>query len=81
MKKYIVIGGQYKDYCYGEFDSLHAAKMCATKNAEYWDNWQGWHTPKIYKFTDCYEYDGVYYVFYDTPPYAQKIGNKWEIGE
>ncbi len=48
MKKYQVIGGQYESHWYGESDSLRGAEMIASKNKEYWDNWQGWHTPKIY---------------------------------
>lgn len=48
MKKYQVIGGQYESHWYGESDSLHGAKVIAGKNKEYWDNWQGWHTPRIY---------------------------------
>ena len=48
MKKYQIIGGQYKDYWHGESDSLHGAKIIASRCAEYWDNWQGWHTPVIY---------------------------------
>ena len=55
MKKYQVIGGQYEQYWYGESDSLHGAKIIAGKNKEYWDNWQGWHTPKIYAAEDCEE--------------------------
>lgn len=51
--KYVVIGGQYECYDYGTTESLHAAKLLATKNEEHWDNWQGWHTPKIYKLSDC----------------------------
>lgn len=49
MKKYQVIGGQYESKWIGESDSLHGAKIIAGKNKEYWDNWQGWHTPKIYR--------------------------------
>lgn len=48
MKKYYVFGGQYEWYCYGGSDTLQEAKQLATKNMEYWDNWQGWHTPAIY---------------------------------
>ena len=55
MKKYQVIGGQYESYWYGESDSLRGAKIIATKNEEYWDNWQGWHKPNIYKAEDCIE--------------------------
>lgn len=55
MKQYQVIGGQYESYWYGESDSLHGAKIIAGKHKEYWDNWQGWHTPRIYKAEDCEE--------------------------
>lgn len=57
MKKqeYVVIGGQYESYDYGTVDSLRKAKLLATKNKEYWDNWQGWHTPDIYKIEDTEE--------------------------
>lgn len=53
MKKYQIIGGQYESKWYGESDSLHGAKIIAGKNKEYWDNWQGWQSPKIYKAEDC----------------------------
>ena len=52
MKKYQVIGGQYESCWYGESDTLQGAKVIAAKNAEYWDNWQGWHTPSIYRAED-----------------------------
>lgn len=52
MKKYQIIGGQYEQYWYGESDSLRGAKCIATRSREYWDNWQGWHTPRIYKAED-----------------------------
>ena len=55
MKKanhYYVIGGQYAAYCYGGMPTLTGAKRLASKSAEYWDNWQGWHIPKIYKAED-----------------------------
>jgi hypothetical protein len=55
MKKYQVIGGQYEQHWYGESDSFHGAKVIAGKNKEYWDNWQGWHTPSIYLAEDCTE--------------------------
>lgn len=55
MKKYQVIGGQYESKWYGESDSLHGAKIIAGKNKEYWDNWQGWHTPNIYRAEDVLE--------------------------
>ena len=51
MKKinYYVIGGQYEGICYGGTPTLIGAKRLATKNEEYWDNWQGWHKPRIYR--------------------------------
>ena len=54
MKKnnYYVIGGQYEYYCYGGCPTLIGAKRLATKNTEYWDNWQGWHNPRIYAAND-----------------------------
>lgn len=52
MKKYIIIGGQYFACYYGEANTLTGAKRIAGKNAEYWDNWQGWHLPKIYRQED-----------------------------
>ena len=54
MKKinYYVIGGQYESVCYGGTPTLIGAKRLANKNKEYWDNWQGWHTPAIYAAED-----------------------------
>lgn len=54
MKKnnFYVIGGQYESHCYGGAPTLIGAKRLANKNAEYWDNWQGWHTPAIYRAED-----------------------------
>ena len=49
---YYVIGGQYEYYCYGGCPTLIGAKRLATKNMEYWDNWQGWHKPRIYAAND-----------------------------
>lgn len=51
--KYSVIGGQYRYHWYGDFDNLLTAKRVATKNCEYWDNWQGWHKPSIWLESDC----------------------------
>lgn len=48
MKKYQIIGGQYESHWYGESDTIRGAKIIATKNEEYWDNWQSWHKPNIY---------------------------------
>lgn len=54
MKKnnYYVIGGQYESICYGGAPTLIGAKRLASRNKEYWDNWQGWHKPKIYAAED-----------------------------
>ena len=55
MKKinYYVIGGQYEGYNYGGAATLLEAKRLARRNQEYWDNWQGWHTPNVYAASDC----------------------------
>ena len=55
MKKFQVIGGQYESSYKGESDSLRGAKAIATKNAEYFDNWQGWKKPAIYSAEDVQE--------------------------
>lgn len=57
MKKinYYVIGGQYEGYNYGGSKTLLGAKRLAGRSKEYWDNWQGWHTPAIYAAEDCEE--------------------------
>lgn len=52
---YYVIGGQYNIVNYGGCETLLGAKRKATRNAEYWDNWQGWHTPAIYDAADINE--------------------------
>lgn len=61
MGKYAVIGGQYDHYCHGTTPTLLGAKRLARKSQEYWDNWQGWHTPSIYAVKDCrsYGYGGL----------------------
>lgn len=50
---FYVIGGQYRYHCYGGTPTLIGAKRLANRNQEYWDNWQGWHTPAIYSAEDC----------------------------
>lgn len=54
---YAVIGGQYEMHYYGACETLIGAKRIATRNEEYWDNWQGWHKPVIYAFEDTYEWE------------------------
>lgn len=51
-RNYYIIGGQYETCYYGASDTLRGAKCIATRHAEYWDNWQGWHKPNIYKADD-----------------------------
>ena len=58
--KYYVIGGQYAAYCYGAAPTLLGAKRLAGKNPEYWDNWQGWHYPAIYRAEDVREVVNFY---------------------
>ena len=62
MKKinYYVIGGQYEGYNHGGTHTLIGAKRLARKHQEYWDNWQGWHTPAIYAAEDCEERETAY---------------------
>ena len=50
--KFAVIGGQYRYYDYGTAPTLLGAKRLASRNVEYWDNFGGWHTPKIYRIED-----------------------------
>lgn len=57
---YYVIGGQYEYCCYGGTPTLLGAKRLANANKEYWDNWQGWNTPKIYRAEDTKEIEDEY---------------------
>lgn len=70
--KYLVIGGQYNYKIYGSTDSLHAAKCLATRNTEYWDNWQGFNRPAIYMAAQVA--DGIYHPVYTYNRYTRK----WE---
>ena len=91
---YVVIGGQHRYHYYGVRESLHAAKMLATANVEYWDNWQGWHTPLIYRMEDCEYREGIpgdLYAWQDGyfpkrigygdrgEPYMYKDGKTWRL--
>ena len=62
MKRYQVIGRQYEQHWYGESDSLRGAKSIATRHEEYWDNYQGWHKPRIYKAEDVQEIESYGYI-------------------
>lgn len=86
---YYVIGGQYESYCYGKRDTLIGAKRLATANAEFWDNFQGWKTPYIYKAEDVHvvESKGSFFTIdgakiivpkIGARPCARKIDGKWE---
>ena len=55
QNNFYVIGGQYETICYGGTPTLIGAKRLANRNKEYWDNWQGWHTPQIYRAEDTEE--------------------------
>lgn len=88
MSKFVVIGGQYEAYCYGTADTLIGAKRMASKNEEYWDNWQGWHTPKIYAEEDTQEVSSICsrsgVTIGPKPfavPVAEKVNGKWQAGE
>lgn len=82
-EKYAVIGGQYQSYFYGFAETLHAAKILASKHTEYWDNWQGWHTPKIYKSEDVTKIKNFYGSGYAPKPFcrpfAVKSSGKWHV--
>ena len=87
MEKYVVIGGQYQAYEYGVYYSLHAAKIAATKAIEYWDNWQGWHYPVIYRMEDTAPGTNFYGEQEHLPqpwskPYMiRRYGDKWRYNE
>ena len=78
---YYVIGGQYQYYNHGGTETLLGAKRLAGKSDEYWDNWQGWHRPAIYKATDCHETNGFYGEQMTPKENAQPVavwdGKKW----
>lgn len=82
MKKlnYYVIGGQYGAYCYGGAATLTGAKRLATKSAEYWDNWQGWHIPSIYKAEDVEDVVNFYGEGKAPRLYAQPIATAHYTG-
>ena len=69
-KNYVVIGGQYYYCSYGAYPTLIGAKRAAAKNAEYWDNWQGWHIPRIYRLEDTAEGDNGRYPIPGAEPVA-----------
>lgn len=76
---YYVIGGQYQDYCYGGTPTLLGAKRLANKNKEYWDNWQGWNTPRIYRADDCMTATNFYGQHIVHKPGTMPVN--WESGQ
>jgi hypothetical protein len=80
---YYVIGGQYDGYNHGWARTLLGAKRLARKSQEYWDNWQGWHTPAIYAAEDCeprttcYGRDDILPAL-DARPVTTYCDGKWE---
>lgn len=79
--EYCVIGGQYAMYNYGTVRTLLGAKRLATKRIELWDNWQGWHKPRIYRLEDCVSANTFYGVQLipgiGTGPVSVWNGRRW----
>lgn len=75
MKKnnFAVIGGQYQSYCYGCTPTLLGAKRLAGKNEEYWDNWQGWHRPAVYRIEDTEIVENFYGTMRVPKDYAEPV--------
>lgn len=76
-KNFAIIGGQYATYCYGFTPTLTGAKRLARKNLEYWDNWQGWHAPKIYKAEDVEKVINFYGETYAPKEDAHPVTFAW----
>lgn len=81
---YYVIGGQYQSFCYGGTPTLLGAKRLANRSVEYWDNWQGFHTPQIYRAEDCENVNNFYGETiaprFDARPVAWVYPNgKWNV--
>ena len=90
MRKYVVIGGQYEPHYYGTFNSVKEAKRVADSHEEYWDNWNGFHVPKIYNYDDTEPYVTKGWItYYDgteiripkafvSPAYVRNYESKWQ---
>ncbi len=78
---FYVIGGQYDSYNYGGAETLTGAKRKASQNVENWDNWQGRHTPVIYRAEDCEMQENFYGAQMlpkeNAQPVARKDGRRW----
>lgn len=86
LKQYVVIGGQYESYCYGSSESLHGAKILASKSLEYWDNWSAFHYPVIYRRDDvekCHNFYGETYCpkAFASPMATREYGERWNTGK
>ena len=82
--KYVVIGGQYDCYTYGTAATLTGAKRLASSHVEYWDNWQGWHYPDIFRVEDVEDVENCYGSGYAPKPGAVPVairrwGSRWEV--
>ena len=76
---YHVIGGQYASYFYGGTKTLLGAKRLATQSREYWDNWQGWHTPVVYRAADTEPCNNFYGAM--RAPKADALPVAWYDGD
>ena len=68
-----IIGGQYQSYYYGTVGTLEEAKKMALEHDEYWDNWQGWHVPGIYRHEDCEDVENFYGEGRAPGPFAEPV--------
>lgn len=78
---YAIIGGQYEAYFYGFAPTLLGAKRMARKYMEYWDNWQGWHVPKIYKAEDVEKITNFYGDVYAPKDGTLPVAAAWNDGD
>lgn len=83
--RFHVIGGQYEFCYYGSAETLTDAKRLAAKHDEFWDNWQGFHRPKIYAAKDCWEVRGCFYPRHDKRVFPvseyDMLAQKWNDAE
>ena len=76
--KFCVIGGQYFPVHYGNTPTLLGAKRLAGKHHEYWDNWQGWHVPAVYRIEDVEEINHYFAGLTLAPkPDAEPVAYAW----
>ena len=76
--KWAVIGGQYNYICYGVRDSLHAAKMLATRSEEFHDNYAGFCVPEIWRIENTVMTEAGRVPLYGCPAdYAKGDNGRW----